>query len=76
MTLSQRTNGLVCGALAALLCVAKVIGSMFDKDPWYLLAMVPILGCLWWGILAYWELDQENNRREKILRAHGIDESK
>ena len=72
MTSRQRTNGLVWGAITVTGCTAIVFGDCFYGGRWYL--CIPIAGLYFWGFLASIELDHENDRREKILRQHGIDE--
>jgi hypothetical protein len=72
MTSRQRTNGLVCGAITVTGCTMIVFADCFYSGRWYL--CIPIATLYLWGFLGFIELDRENDRREKILRQHGIDE--
>ena len=72
MSGSRRVVGLVAGGIIAVLCVGDVISQAFEFGQWQF--WLPLLMLTFWGVCAYVDVIQENHRREKILRKHGIDE--
>ena len=72
MTQAQRRNGLICGGVVAVICSGVVLIEALNTGKWYI--AVPICACLLWGLLSYLDLERENDRREKILTKHRIDE--
>ena len=64
MTSRQRINGLVLGAITVSSCTAIVLAECFYSGWWYL--CIPIGTLYLWGLSAFIELDQENDRREDL----------
>jgi hypothetical protein len=71
---SRRVYGLVAGGITAVLCIGDVISHAFEFGQWRF--WVPLIVLTLLGAHAYIDVIQENHRREKILRKHGIDEQR
>ena len=71
---NRRVYGLVAGGIIAVMCIGDVISRSFEFGQWFL--SVPLGVIALWGAAAYLDVIKENQRREKILLKHGIDEQR
>jgi hypothetical protein len=49
-----------------------VFQRAFYSGEWYY--CIPIAAFIVWGLVAFHDLDQQNDRRGRLLRKHNIDE--
>ncbi len=68
----QRNSGLIFGLGTMIFCTVVVIFQTFEAGEWY--CVVPLGTLSLWGLLSINELAEQNDRRERILKKHGIDE--